>query len=88
MSVQDIGKHITLTKIDIQEVELAVERVLHRNGLVNGLPLTADERQQQAIRAVLGAGDSAVKVLLAKGAGATATTLNDVLEQLKKEFRL
>lgn len=88
MSIQDLGKRLTLTTIDIQEIELAVERVLHRNGLVNGLPLTMEERQAQAIRAVLSAGNTAVQVLMGYGYTTSGAHLNDVLEQLKKEFKL
>jgi hypothetical protein len=75
-----------MTDTDLQQIEAAFERVLHRNGLVNGHPLTMTERQGIAIQSVLTAGHRAVQVLLAKGAIGTAAELNDVMEQLKKEF--
>lgn len=79
---------VTLTSLDLREIELACTRSIISCGLVNGHPITPTERQGIAIRTVLTAGERAVKVLLAKGAGATGSMLEQVLEQLKKEFAI
>ena len=89
----------TLNSIDIKNIGDEVERVLHRNGLVNGHPLTPTERQGIAISTAIQQLRDAAQLLhimmghtsitvLRHQCQQRAQQMNETAEALTKEFRL